>query len=183
MAKTVLPITPAIACACDLLDEFVGNFITACLKILPLLGKYEAEVEAFNLFRLAIRDVEGVIELARSDLALLPPALAAARACFENAVKACWLVDADNPFDREARYLNHLKSEERYLQKVAERIEDTELKERLRRQELVVHEFRIGIQNKMPKHIKLLPGTPSFEEMLQSVEGKPVYPFYMMLSK
>jgi hypothetical protein len=64
-------------------------------RIALQLGKYEAEIEAWALFNLAIRHIDGVIALARHDLILLPPALMAARAGFEAAIKAAWLVDAD----------------------------------------------------------------------------------------
>jgi hypothetical protein len=113
MTKTIQPITAPLARVCVLLDDLLGQFITACRESLPPLGKYEAEVEALNLFKLAIRNIEGVIALARTDLVLLPPAIASARAGFEAAVKAAWLIDADDPFDREARWIVHLASEER----------------------------------------------------------------------
>jgi hypothetical protein len=77
----ILPTTEPVARACGLLDDLVSKFISIW-ETLPPIGKYEANLEALNLFKVAIRNIEVVITLARHDLVLLPPALAAARACF-----------------------------------------------------------------------------------------------------
>ena len=117
---TILPITREVEVACEELDRAIGLFLEA-RKTLPPLGRYESEIEAVNLFALAIRDIEGVVALAREDLVLLPPAMAAARAAFEAAVKGAWIVDVDDPFEREVRWLAHLKAEERFYERVAKR--------------------------------------------------------------
>ena len=85
----VLPITRPVSRVCDQLDDLVGRFIKVCGALGSEFGKYESEVEARSLFMLAIRNIEGVVELARRDLAMLSPALAAARAAFETAIKGC----------------------------------------------------------------------------------------------
>jgi hypothetical protein len=178
----LLPITPTVKTACDGLEVFISDFIAAW-GTLPPLGKYESEVEAHNLFKLVIRDAEGILELARRDLILLPPALAAARACFETAVKASWLVYPENPFDREARYLVHLKGEERSIRRIAERISDKEFQKQLFERERSIREFRVGVEDLMPKEVKLLPGIPSFEEMLADLGSEDGYRAYIMLSQ
>src|SRR5262245_36048891 len=73
MSNIILPTTEPVARVCALLDDLVGKFITTYRDTLHL-GRYEAEIEALNLFKVAIRNIEGVITLARSDLILLPPA-------------------------------------------------------------------------------------------------------------
>ena len=75
--KTILPITGSIKSVCVLLDRVVDDFIATCRETLPPL-RYEAEREALNLFKIAIRNLDGIVALARRDLILLPPALAAA---------------------------------------------------------------------------------------------------------
>lgn len=182
--STVLPITAPVARVCELLDDLVARFIATCRDTLPPLGKYEAEIESLNLFKIAIRNTEGVLALARRDLALLPPALAAARSCFETAVKAAWLVNADDPFDREARWLIHLASEERYLARVADRLEkignDVTA---LRNRESIIRNFRLAVDAKLPKNIARLKGTPDFEKMLEALGGENLYSFYLLLSQ
>jgi hypothetical protein len=184
MTKTILPITKPLARVCVLLDDLVTKFIAACRETLTPLGKYEAEDEAQNLFKLAIRNLEGVVALARNDLILLPPALAAARACFEAAVKGAWLIDADNPFDREARWLVHLASEERYLARVANEL--GKLKRDVttfRQQERTIRDFRLVVEERLPRHIARLKGSPSFKEMVTSLGGESLYSLYILLSQ
>lgn len=184
MTNIVLPITPVVATACDRLEEFIGLFITACRDTVPPLGKYEAEVEALNLFKLAVRNIEGVVALARCDLALVPPALVAARAALEAAVKGAWLVDADDPFDREARWLAYLASEERYLNRVAHKLSHAGLESTgWRNRAAIIRNFYIGVSNNLPPGVKKLSGTPSFEAMLGALEGEQIYPFYILLSQ
>jgi len=180
----ILPITPAIARACDSIDELVRRFISACRALPSALGKYESSVEAQNLFRLAIRNVEGVIQLAKSDLVLLPPAMAAARAAFEAAVKACWLVDPEDPYDREARYLVQLHSEERYLQRLAKRFDAAGISSsNLHVREGQIREFRLAVTAALPAGVRRLSGTPSFDEMLAAIGGGKIYAFYILLSQ
>jgi hypothetical protein len=184
MTNTVLPITPAVATACDRLEEFVGLFIAVCRDTLPPLGKYESEIEALSLFKLAARDIEGVVALARRDLVLLPPALAATRASLEAAVKGGWLVDADDPFDREARWLAHLASEERYLNRVADKLSNAGLDAvRWRNRAALIKDFHLGVSNKLPRRVSRLSGTPSFDTMLTGLGGEQIYPFYILLSQ
>jgi hypothetical protein len=184
MKRTILPITEPVARVCVLLDDLVGKFIAAYRDTLPSFGRYESEIEALNLFKIAIRNIEGVIALAREDLILLPPALAAARACFETAVKAAWLVDADDPFDREARWLVHLASEERYCARVADRLaklgnDVTDLRDR----ETKIRDFRLSVETKLPRHTARLKATPDFEKMLTALGGERLYSFYILLSQ
>ena len=161
------------------------------------LRKYEAGKEARNLFNLAIRHIDGVIALARHDLVLLPPALMAARAGFEAAIRPVWLVDADDPFDPEARWLVHLASEERYLWRSANELSERaqnvtvphHLKEvwltradQLRKNEASVRDFRVKVAEMLPRHIVRLKGMPNFKDMLASVGGK-LYSLYVGLSQ
>ena len=183
--KTILPITGSIKSVCVLLDGVVGDFITICRETLPPL-RYEAEREALNLFKIAIRHFEGVVALARRDLILLPPALVAARACFEAAVKAAWLVNADDPFDREARWLVHLASEERYHNRIANIADRLRLEWNvagLRQQEKKIRDFRLSVEAKLPPHIRRLERSPSFDAMLAELGGEELYSFYVRLSQ
>jgi hypothetical protein len=181
--KTILPITGSIKSVCVLLDEVLSDFITI-YRDTPPSFRYEAHREALNLFKIAIRNLEGVIELARHDLILLPPALAAARACFEAAVKAAWLVNADDPFDREARWLVHLASEERYLARMADRLQRLKWDAAgHRQQEKIIREFRLSVETQLPPHIRRLERSPSFDAMLAELGSEALYLFYVNLSQ
>jgi hypothetical protein len=86
------------------------------------VGKFESDVEALLLFNLVIRDIEAILTLARTDLVLLPSANVLARAVFEIALKAAWIVQPDDPFDREVRWLAHLAEEERLHKALSESV-------------------------------------------------------------
>jgi hypothetical protein len=119
----ILPTTPEVELVCDELEKGIGSFLNSRSTV-PLLGRYESQVEALNLFYLALRDIEGVVALARTDLVLIPPALASARAGFEAAVKSLWMVDAYDPFECDSRWLAHLKAEERFHNRIAARFDE-----------------------------------------------------------
>jgi hypothetical protein len=72
MSGTVMPPTSAIKSAGNLLEESVGRLIKAWVGGKPL-GKYEADVEAFNLLKLIVRHVECVVALALRDLMVVRP--------------------------------------------------------------------------------------------------------------
>ena len=105
-------ITEEIATKCDVLDLIIEEFLAAKNALDGSYRVYEAPFEALNLFNLPIRHVEGVIALARRDLVMLPPAELAARAALESAVRAAWTMDPADLFERESRWLAHLKTEE-----------------------------------------------------------------------
>jgi hypothetical protein len=179
----ILPATQKVQRVCDALDALVGAFIAA-YRDTPLSHEYESGVEALNLFKMAIRNVEGVIQLARHDLVLLPPALAASRACFECAVKAAWMVNADDPFDRESRWLVHLASEERYYKRLAEKFASTKVNvTSMRTHETQIREFRLKVEALLPQQTKRLSRMPSFDQLLEDVGVGHLYPFYVQLSQ
>ena len=179
----ILPTTAAVEDLCKELDAAVGLFLNA-RSTLPPLGTYEADIEALNLFYLAIRDIEGVIALARADLVLLPAAFAVSRAAFEIAVRAAWLVDSDDPYGREVRWLAHLRSEERYSQRVADRLEaigsDAQAL-RLRAESL--RSFRQQVVRALPPGYGELPGNTSMNDMLRALGGNRLYSLYIHMSQ
>jgi hypothetical protein len=114
---TIMRMTAEIRVKCDLIDQMIAEFIAARNTVEDTHFKYEAPREALLLFNLTIRNVEGVITLARNDLALLPAAEILVRAAVEPSIKAAWMMTPSDPFEREARWLAHLKSEKSYLER------------------------------------------------------------------
>jgi hypothetical protein len=186
MKKTsiISPTTKKVKRVCNALDALIAAFIDSW-KTLPRQDKYESGLEAWNLFKLAIRNLEGVIHLARHDLVLLPPALAAARACFECAIKAAWMVNADDHFAREARWLVHLASEERYCKRVADQLAANTRYDvtGLRMHGQQIRQFRLKVEAVLPKGTERLSTMPTFDRLLEDVGGGPLYPFYIELSQ
>src|SRR5947208_171125 len=113
--ETAMPPTRPVSQAASLLQEGVGRFLRN-RSTLPTLGEYESDVEALNLFYLVIRHIESVCTLAKRDLVTLPSAQVVSRAALETTIKILWLLKPDDVFEREARWLAHLISEEEYHQ-------------------------------------------------------------------
>jgi hypothetical protein len=80
---TVKPPTADLLRVCDCLDTLIGEVVRAKGNLFPHLGEFEAPVEASVLLNLVIRSVEGIIELARVDMVLLPAAITLARSAFD----------------------------------------------------------------------------------------------------
>jgi hypothetical protein len=177
-----MPPTANLLQFADLIDHVVDRFLSA-VKTVPPLGKFESEVEALKLFILTIRNIESIVKLARIDLVLLPSANVLARAAFEIAVKAAWMVQPDDPFKREIRWLAHLKEEERMLERLAVKAakfggDPTHFK----KQCAILQDFREGVARALPPGYCELPGNPSVEGMLESLDQKQIYSFYVLLS-
>ncbi len=181
MTTAVRPPSRFLLSACDEMDSVVQIFIDQRKKLSPT--PYEADAEALLLFNLVIRHVEGVVALARSDEVLVAPALVAARAAFETSVKAAWLVDDADPFTREARWLIHLKEEERVHERIAARLTEDSDREKRTTRAATLRAFRLKVASRMPPHVATLTGNPSLEEMIKAIGGSHFYGLYIYLSQ
>ena len=183
MPEVILQPTPAVLKASEVLEEAVGRVLEAYGTVGPV-GKYEADYEAKTLLWLIVRNVEGVYELARKDLVLLPPAMSAARSAFEIAIRALWLLAPSDPFQREVRWLAHLQTEENYLDRVANRLQlmgipSTECAN----QAAVARKFRLDVTQLLPRGYSPLKKIPNLEEMLASLGLKDRYLNYIEFSQ
>jgi len=183
MEQVVLQPTPEIRQIADLLDEVIANLLVA-MRAVPPSGEYESDSEASLLSRLVVRHVEGVIALARLDLVLLPAAHALARSAFECAVRALWLLEPDDPFEREARWLVHLHDEERYLEHCARRAQEFgEAGSRWLETRDTIQQFRLQVSERMPAGYTIPKKLPSFDEILGSLQESQKYIVYKLLSQ
>jgi hypothetical protein len=183
MPNIALPPTPGILRMADLIEQAIGRFLEA-RDTIPPLGKFESDDEAILLFNLVIRDIEAILTLARTDLVLLPAANVLARAVFESALKAAWIVQPDDPFDREVRWLAHLAEEERMLKAIGEvaakRGGDPASFEEQHRQ---IRDFRMGVARALPTGYSELPGNPGVAQMLENLGQKQTYTLYRVLAQ
>ena len=175
--------TPAIIAACDGIDGAIASFLKT-RKTVAGYWQYESTAEALNLFNLAIRHIEGLLALARDDLVLYRAACACARAAFETSAKAAWMVDTNDPFVREMRWLAHLAEEERVYERAAKRYSDlahdfggfTQHASQLKK-------FGLAVQARLPSGVKAIAHNPTLDQMLASFDGKQLYPLYIYLSQ
>lgn len=183
MSSIVMLPTPEILRVADLIDQAIAQFLIAS-KSIPPLGKFESEVETMNLFILAIRDIESVLLLARTDLVLLPGAYVLSRAVFEIAVKAAWMIQPDDPFNREVRWLAHIREEERLREAIVKAAEknggNTAVLETHYRE---LRDFRMAVSQALPQAYSELSGNPGVEAMLETVNQKRMYSLYRLLAQ
>jgi hypothetical protein len=181
--EAVIPATPDVTLACDALDNVITRFLDA-RGTLPHIGEFESHVEAMNLFYLAIRNVEGTVELARRDLVLAPAGMVLARAALETAVKAAWMVNADDPFEREVRWLAHLAEEERFHQRVASRLSKAGASgEASERTAAIIRTFREQVTERLPAHVAPRHRNPTIDDMLTDLGARGLNLAYINLSQ
>jgi hypothetical protein len=146
----------------DLLDEVVRAFLA---HRPPAPGRWEALDDARLLSNLAVRQIESVSELGRIDEVLLPGAWSCARSAFEIGMRFRWLLEPDDPFEREARWLSRIAEEERLNDQVADRVQvaggDPSW---FRDRAASIRDFREGVTAQLPPGTKV-PGIPSVEQM------------------
>lgn len=185
--NTILVPTPEIRTACDLMDEAIARFLPVMGRAISLdlgLGRFESSNAALSLFKLCIRSVEGVLALARTDLVLLPAALMVSRGAFETSVKAAWLLDCDDPYARERRWLQLLAGEERTHERVAGHLKKAGVEngDSVKRAS-DLKSFREAIERRFPGGYPALPGMPSMEQMMTTLHDPQLYVAYVYLSQ
>ncbi len=183
MSNVVIPPTAEILHIVDSVERAIGQFLGA-RETIPPLGKFESDVEALLLFNLVIRDIEAILTLARTDLVLLPSANVLARAVFEIALKAAWIVQPDDPFDREVRWLSHLAEEERLHKAVSESVAKSGGNPAaFKQRHAEIRDFRTGVARALPAGYSELPGNPGVEGMLANLGQKQLYSLYRVLAQ
>lgn len=178
----ISPATEAVLGACAALDTAISAFLSA-RGLLTGYAQYESTLEALNIFNLSIRSIEGVLALAREDLVLLPPAFACARAALETATKAAWMVNADDPFNREVRWLVHLQEEERVYERAAKLTADKRQAKSFSERVAQLKTFRLAVSAKLPRGTAPLRRNPPMNEMLESLDVEQLHALYIYLSQ
>jgi hypothetical protein len=170
--------------ACDLLDEMIGETISAKLARRPDFGLFEAPFEANVILNLAIRHCEAIVTLGRTDLVLLPAASALARAVFEAAFRVRWLLHPTGDYDREARWLAQLAEEGHLWERLATIA--TETGEPVPAYSAAAEKilaFRNGVRAKLPKGVEAQSRVPNLRVMMRDQGEERRYITYSLLSQ
>ncbi len=179
----ILPPTQEIEKVCDLPEQLIRQILEA-QDTLPSPGEYESNDETFLLLVLMIRNVEAITTLAKKDLVLLPSAMNLTRSVFETAMKALWMLQPPDAFDREARWFAQLQTEESYYDRIAKRLSDLKIDNsdviKIRDN---ISGFRLDVIDVLPKQYKPLSKIPKMEEMLADINEKQRYATYILLSQ
>jgi len=168
VTPVLFPPTATVLEVANLLEEAIGRTLNA-YSSMTLPWTFEADFEARTLMWLVIRNAEGVYELARKDLILLPAALSAARSALEIAIRALWLLEPKDPFDREVRWIAQLQTEESFSERYAVKAESFGICGQQHREHAnSVRDFRLAVTNVLPPGYSPLKQLPKLDEMLKS---------------
>ena len=147
------------------------------------VGKYESEITALSLSMLAVRHAEGVASCGELGPSGFPPMAACGRSALEVGAVSAWLINADDPMDREGRWLGYYKAYQRYWHALAAETIETVEGERIAFEALgSAHEaWRAAIEAALPVGRVVLP--PNFLDILTDLGSSSIYPAYRTASQ
>ena len=180
MSPVAVPPCPAVLLAADYLEKtcerFVATRADAPHKYHPIL-----DTAITHFAYVAIRNAEGIVALARTDLVLYPAASTLARSVFEIAVRVVWLTQPIVLQDRLSRYLGllaeQISAQERLLARashIPEALPDIQ-------DELAsLREWRDQLVNECAAPRS---SVPHFEALLNAINRPDLYGLYIVLSQ
>jgi hypothetical protein len=186
----VQPPTKEVLALCDDADSLIERYLECFRACLDKPGwrvgrcRFEAEAEAYTILKLLIRHLESVCELARHDLVLLPSAIVLCRAAFEASVRVRWMLRPVDPYEREVRWVLHLRSGIKHFSMLEHNThtpKDIAAYYGLRRQSYA--QFDTEISKLLTEEGYTLPNqAPNIWEMLKDIGNPEFYQFYILLS-
>ncbi|TDK25843.1 hypothetical protein E2F48_11515 [Arthrobacter crusticola] len=141
-----------------------------------LTSEWEAPRYGWSLSNLALRHAEATLTLARTDMVLAPSAWVTARAATEAAARCLWLLQPEDEWEREARWLALLHEGVR----LGDRKETKDVPT-LAAQSKRMKEFAEAVAAKLPEGMAV-PGMDSIQSIL-AAEGEGLALFYVMASQ
>ncbi len=171
--------SPELLSLCQEVKEAVGALLRDVSEPFDGYGRYESDVEARVLFLSLARHIEGLLECARINFALLPAGGTLTRAAFEQGIKIQWLLHPANVFDREARFLAHLSEDERTWKRCGRYSKV----EKFEAASVLISQFRMEVEQALPPGTLLLKGIPKLSEMLKELGEEQRYTAYILLSQ
>lgn len=184
VAEIQIPPSPEVLAVCECICHVIEKYLEGLTRKRVRLGRFEAEVEAYILQKLVIRHSEAVVLMARHDLVTLPTAHVVARSCFETHVKIQWMLQPIDPFEREARWLQHLRSASEQFARLER---DSTIHEDGRgafsKQKKIVEGFANHVAGMlMAQKYDVASKIPSMWDMLKDLGDRHLYSRYVLLS-
>jgi hypothetical protein len=165
------------------LDRATAVVVDA-LVAAPDRGRWEAEVEANVMIALNVRHAEAITALAREGYALYPAAMTLSRAGYESGIRILWMLYPDEPFERERRWLSHLRKGEEHYERFARRLERLGGNpEQHQKYAESLREFRLSVTEALPPSISPPGGLPDLAQMLEQLGDPGKYLMYMLTSQ
>jgi hypothetical protein len=146
-------------------------------------GEYEAPLEAWNLSSLVIRTLDDLCLMARTDMALVAPAMQCARAALEHTVRAIWLLHPPERFAAEVRWLALVQELEKYEAWLAREAGSVQEREKHQTSSDRIRLFREGVAGRLPVGYQPLGALPNMRQMMSEIGIGQVYEHYRTLSQ
>jgi hypothetical protein len=170
----VRPPAPELLLIAEIIEHAIDQYLAA-LRSNSSFGQWEAPIEGWALGCLLIRNIEAVIGMAHHDEVLVTAAWSNTRVAFEQGVRILWMLEPDDRYQAECRWLAFLKEYEKFERDMAREVPaDAELHTR---RAVAVHDFRVGVASKLPRGYQPAK-TPSFRDMLKAIDNPEMYRFY-----
>ena len=174
---------PAIKPPTKELVHYADEIYSACGVFLQARGgwardqKWEALRTGWALSNHSLRNTEAVVALAQTDMVLLPGAWTAARASVESAARNQWLLEPDDVWEREARWVALLEEGGRLATRTA-----VQSRADLVQTAKQVQSFVEGIREVLPAGL-VIPRIPNMEAMFTGANAERLYGFYVVASQ
>jgi hypothetical protein len=174
MPGIVRPPCTELLTVTEILDQVIAQYLTA-LRGAAAIGRWEAPQEGFALASLLIRNVEAVIGMARNDEVLVTAAWSNARVAFELSARIVWMLQPDDRYEAECRWLAFLGAYETTEWRIAR--EAPADSDRHAKRAESIRALRMGIISALPSSYRQA-RMPNFREILKTLNSPEMYQFY-----
>lgn len=174
MSEPLRPPCRELLRVADVIDQMIGQYCSA-LRRVGSIGRWEAPKEGLALGWLLIRNVEAVILMARSDEVLVTATWSNSRVAFELSARIIWMLQHDDRYEAECRWLAFLLEWENAERRLARDIPDHA--DRHNRVAETIKGFREGVTKVLPSGYRAAT-MPNFRDMLQALDSLEMYQFY-----
>ncbi len=132
---------------------------------------------------LCIRYLESINELAKQDLVYLPSAMVLSRSVFESAINVLWLMQPNDLFECESRYLSRLRDYENWISGQIKYFNNLNWNtDKYEEEKKLIIEFRKDIEKLLEDKGYKTSNSKNLREILKSVHEERKYLYYKLLS-
>ncbi len=180
--SAIMEPTDEIKLLCDDTKRLIRAYLDAPFP--QPIGRFESNVEAYTLLKLMTRHAEALVEIARNDLVLIPAAMVLARACFEASVRTRWMLRPEDPFEREVRWLLHLRTARDHCRKLEQNPHvPSNLQQEYGARGTSYEDFKAEVERLLSEDGYPTPARiPSAWDMVKDIGQPSLYVFYVLLS-
>jgi len=147
---------------------------------------YKSDVAIADYIRLLMRNVEGVLCLANTNILLLPPALVISRSIFELWINLIWLMEPDDSIERENRLLSILKKDKDERGKYIRNLSVLDVNQSdidiLENDKQEIQKYYDEIKNRLSSRYIQVEYESKFEHLCKNLKLEKHYPLYRILS-